>query len=538
MALASLCCETSESLGLKISFTGFIVDHRLRAGSSLEAIRVANELENLGVKPKILTIDWAQYGNPATLSNFESLARKLRYRALGTACAAARIPKLLVGHHSDDQVETVVQRLLGGYTGAGLRGIKPEIQIPECAGMYGVSESGTPRPSPYSRSTREVSSSMRIESGGVSIARPLLTYPKSVLVRHCQEKGVTWFEDETNKDSTLTVRNTIRYLLEEDALPVALQRNNLIDIAHEEQERQRTHETQALAAFNNLPIKLNLGVRTVTCGLPDSELCTSQVGLLLIRKVLNLVSPVQNIQLASLCALEDIFYPEQAATAGSRTAQLAGSTITLRRSTGGASELSIERIPPYKLELESATIKMSFRRHGLGFMASSWRLWDNRYWIRVWRSGEWESNSPAVSVRFLRPDDVSSMLQDETNRGPLRSVLRSVPGKSRLAIPVIEAASSSDRPGLVKDDVMLTLPSLGWNALGWKRWSGEKEAVDSPNQWYWDIRYKRVDFEESPIHKIDRRLATDVRERKTWERIAHRKARNEARGDLRIEQRD
>jgi hypothetical protein len=51
MALATLCSglRKSSQQGKVLSFTAFIVDHGLRAGSRDEAVQVANYLDQLGM---------------------------------------------------------------------------------------------------------------------------------------------------------------------------------------------------------------------------------------------------------------------------------------------------------------------------------------------------------------------------------------------------------------------------------------------------------------------------------------------------------
>lgn len=79
---------------------------------------------------------------PSRLTNFESLARKHRYQALGRACKNYNIGALLLAHHEDDQMETMIMRLASGHRGRLLRTTKSGVGIPECEGMYGLHQSG------------------------------------------------------------------------------------------------------------------------------------------------------------------------------------------------------------------------------------------------------------------------------------------------------------------------------------------------------------------------------------------------------------
>ena len=110
MALASLCSEIAQAEKDCPSFAGLIVDHQLRKNSRHEAEKVAAELQRLRIRPVILTIDWTKHGDPSSLSNLETVARRLRYQALGTRCRHQAIMSLMVAHHADDQAETVLIR--------------------------------------------------------------------------------------------------------------------------------------------------------------------------------------------------------------------------------------------------------------------------------------------------------------------------------------------------------------------------------------------------------------------------------------------
>jgi len=175
MALATLCNQV-RSFRLP-PVTAFIVDHRLRPGSAHEAQSVGNVLLSLGIQYKILTADWKGIADPSQISNLESAARRMRFQALGRACADVGIDTLLLAHHADDQAETVLSRIHAGYLGSGLIGIQPKMPIGECHGMYKVSKSGTSRRLGTGKFT-----SLLVESGGVVIHRPLLDFTKSELI--------------------------------------------------------------------------------------------------------------------------------------------------------------------------------------------------------------------------------------------------------------------------------------------------------------------------------------------------------------------
>lgn len=108
-------------------------------------------------------------GNP------EAVARSLRYGALARLAAEAGTAFVATGHHSHDQLETVLLALLRGAGARGLSGIAPSRSIGD----------------------------------GVSIIRPMLTVSPDDARRICTIAGIAWREDATNRDINLR-RNRLR----------------------------------------------------------------------------------------------------------------------------------------------------------------------------------------------------------------------------------------------------------------------------------------------------------------------------------------
>ena len=107
-----------------------------------------------------------------TGAGLESAARDARYRVFEKHLIEDGL--LLLGHHADDQVETVLFRLLRG---SGARGL-----------------SGIPQ-------TRAV--------GAGHLIRPLLNRPKSSLQVYAEAKQLSWIEDESNQQEQFD-RNYLR----------------------------------------------------------------------------------------------------------------------------------------------------------------------------------------------------------------------------------------------------------------------------------------------------------------------------------------
>ncbi|QIB64233.1 tRNA lysidine(34) synthetase TilS [Kineobactrum salinum] len=103
----------------------------------------------------------------------ESAARKARYRALAQLLEPGDV--IFLAHHQDDQMETVLLRLLRG---AGLQGLQ-----------------GMPGSRPL---------------GAGTLQRPLLDYPRSALQRYAREQALEWIDDPSNTDTRFD-RNYLRH---------------------------------------------------------------------------------------------------------------------------------------------------------------------------------------------------------------------------------------------------------------------------------------------------------------------------------------
>lgn len=96
-----------------------IAEHGLRAESAREAQALAEALSRAGIAARILPLGLA--GGPA----MQERARAGRRAALLAACREAGVLHLLLGHHAEDQAETVLFRALRGSGPRGLAGMAP-----------------------------------------------------------------------------------------------------------------------------------------------------------------------------------------------------------------------------------------------------------------------------------------------------------------------------------------------------------------------------------------------------------------------------
>ncbi len=167
MALAWLAREWAMGRGGTI--LALIVDHGLRDDSAAEAKLTQNRLIACGVDARILTLSNLTKG-----PSLAARARAARYDILVHACAAAAIPHLLLGHHQNDQVETVMLRALSSSATRGL------------AGMAALAETAL-----------------------VRLLRPLLDTAPGEIREFLAARGITWVEDPSNRDP-IASRNRLR----------------------------------------------------------------------------------------------------------------------------------------------------------------------------------------------------------------------------------------------------------------------------------------------------------------------------------------
>ncbi|TID21633.1 putative amino-acid permease [Venturia nashicola] len=263
MALASMCRTYLPENGTTLH--ALVVDHGLRATSHDEARKVKQLLtQRLQIETQILPIKLHE--SPMTATNVETFARKMRFQALGGACKVLGSSLLLLGHHYDDQAETLFMRMVDGHT-AKLIGIQKIANIPECYGLHGISGSGshlTLQPSQLPRDCGVTG----LERGGIQLGRPLLNFSKNRLLATCQKLNMPWFEDETNSDRTLTSRNAVRHIVDKYRLPQALGSKSLVALGERKRCNLEQRERVVDKLFDDMPLALDLRSGVVTVEFP------------------------------------------------------------------------------------------------------------------------------------------------------------------------------------------------------------------------------------------------------------------------------
>lgn len=160
------------------------LDHGLRRNAGAEVLAVARLAAALGVPFENGVADVAAAAR-AGGRGIEAAARAARYAFLSEVAHRLGAETVAVGHHRDDQVETVLLRLLRGAGSRGLSGMRPK----------------------------------RLLSGPGSfrgwLVRPLWLAGRAEVLTYLRARGLTWTHDESNDDTGLP-RNRIRHHLVPD----------------------------------------------------------------------------------------------------------------------------------------------------------------------------------------------------------------------------------------------------------------------------------------------------------------------------------
>lgn len=183
MALLHGLLAVNEIRERRWKFHAAHLDHLLRAESVSDAQFVRDQAAQLHVECTVTVADVAVEAR-AQGESLEQAARRIRYLFLQETAQKVGAAFVAVGHHADDQAETILHRLVRG---TGLRGL---------AGMPAV------RP---------------IHEGStIQLVRPLLGFSRAELATYVEQEQIDFRHDATNDDAGAATRNRIRH----DVLPL------------------------------------------------------------------------------------------------------------------------------------------------------------------------------------------------------------------------------------------------------------------------------------------------------------------------------
>lgn len=184
-----------------------------------------DEFKYIQKMAKAKKIPFEGYSIDKTDNNFHHDSRLQRYDFFRAIAQKYKATKIAVAHHLDDQVETVLMRIVRGTSFSGYSGIK-EIR--------------------YDRN--------------VTIIRPLMDLRKEQIIAYAKENNLHYFEDSSNNEDVYT-RNRFR----NNIIPILKQENpNLdskiiqlaeyIDSADEVIEEKTKEFLKSFSMYNNVSL--------------------------------------------------------------------------------------------------------------------------------------------------------------------------------------------------------------------------------------------------------------------------------------------
>ncbi|CAE6469395.1 unnamed protein product [Rhizoctonia solani] len=192
--------------------SSIIIDHSLQPTSRDSALRTRARSEAIGVPGVILPAEWNR-GKPREGEAVEEVARDARYRALWRGLqAGGGGGTVMFGHHADDQLETVIMRVLRGTGTYGLGGMR-------AVRRWGWVDEGGQGTTRLAR-TSDLGTDHPLRGMQTYISRPLLTIPKERILATCHAHNLEYEQDLTNFMPDLTVRNAVRHALTRASRPM------------------------------------------------------------------------------------------------------------------------------------------------------------------------------------------------------------------------------------------------------------------------------------------------------------------------------
>ncbi|MGM9900079.1 MAG: tRNA lysidine(34) synthetase TilS [Bacilli bacterium] len=155
------------------------VNHKKRLQSDQEEIYIKTFCEENNLKYYIKHLDHIDTGN------FQSLAREKRYEFFDEVVKSENAKYLLLAHHADDNIETILMRLLKSSSLKGYAGIEKKTYY-----------------------------------HNYYIYRPFLDIPKLRIQEYANNTNIKYYEDDSNQTLDYT-RNRIRHLI----VPILLEEN-------------------------------------------------------------------------------------------------------------------------------------------------------------------------------------------------------------------------------------------------------------------------------------------------------------------------
>ncbi|KUI62831.1 tRNA(Ile)-lysidine synthase [Cytospora mali] len=573
---------------------------------SEEAAAVKRVLtEQLGLRVHQLSIAWkdvldgTEYSHPKELPNFETVARRQRYRKIASQLSYSRIASLFLAHHEDDQYETVLMRLISGHNAAGLLGMRAATDIPECHDIHGAYRSGmiddqallSPminyRPTKYdlrsikaqmmadldpelvarelvqgTRATAYLEDELdqyvpktkmmlpapppEVEDGGAMVYRPMLEFSKDRLIATCEANHVPWFEDATNHDATLTMRNAVRHLIRNHIMPVALQKPAILGMSRRLRERAQLDDGEVARLLGRTIVRdFESTTGTVVVQLPSFRIPRLRgrnkdvqrtkrlehyryVAALLIKRLIAIVTPELHGPVASnlLNQVLRLFpslndnpssYPEhpKAFNVSSVHFQPVRTSSNLKAPVNWylTREPYVSGRPVPNILFPRLPLRLRWRRRPEMWrwpIWKPWQLWDGRFWVRVQNRTNVHTSVAPFDAKCAKA--FRDSLPDDQAPDKLMALLKHhAPGKVRYTLPAIYTHGNHEEAvrnyELSSDVEKARVMDNAEMKKQWLETDGDAQPEESYqiNEWQWD-RARRDWAEEVENAKEEKRV--------------------------------
>ncbi|KAF8584088.1 hypothetical protein K439DRAFT_1411383 [Ramaria rubella] len=173
------------------------VDHSLQSGSSKTVEQCRDFCEKLQIPFQNLRVPWSHSpfpDRPKVEGPLEGVARMVRYRVLFEAMKKNHAAVIAMGHHADDNVETLLMRLVRRQTSAYPMGMRRCRRWGMGSQSEGLGWTGATGMNHW-------------------VVRPLLSVPKERILATCELHNLHYIDDPTNFQPLLTHRNFVRHCL-------------------------------------------------------------------------------------------------------------------------------------------------------------------------------------------------------------------------------------------------------------------------------------------------------------------------------------
>lgn len=161
--LLEICLKALNKEQIIVAF----VNHKMRSEADLEEAYLKDYAKQLGLILECHTLDIINH-------NFEEQARQKRYEFFYQLAVKYQAKYILLAHHADDNLETMLMRLIKGASIEAYAGMKEETKFKD-----------------------------------IYLYRPFLQIPKSKILQYANTNNIKYFNDVTN-ESNIYLRNKIR----------------------------------------------------------------------------------------------------------------------------------------------------------------------------------------------------------------------------------------------------------------------------------------------------------------------------------------